>query len=552
MAALLLVLAVALGVRLVNLRWMAGQPISRFQVAWGESDMATHWHWAGRILEGDLLTREPYQPYPSWMQQIAPLETWNRWRGAHALNKAPLYPYLLAGMRALVGDGYGAIGLCHVALGVLDVALVFLLAARYFDGATALAAGLGAALYGPFLLYETLWLRDTLGVTVSLLLVLALGRCMTAAPGPWVLAGIAFAVTLLAREVVAPFGLLVAFWIWQRHRGHPSEIGRAFGAFLLGVAIGLAPLVARNLAAGAPPLALSAIGVENIVYGHAVDSAPAKFKVPAATAEILRAADGHVLATIRGTLATYDGDWMRLVRNEARRTAAVFSALEGSDNVNWYFFAERSPVLAYALRWEVVLALGLVGICLARRRIRGDDCVVLYYLVLSLAALQAVPVMGRYRIVPAAFLLVYAAVTVVTVARGLRSGAWRMPVAAAAASAALVFVSTRLLLAPDVHDRCRPSEYLTEVQVALARRDGDAALGMARRCLECVAAHADAPTMLPEFQGFARDFATLARQLGRDTDAAALLERLSAVYPDDPVLPALRSAARAPEDAPAP
>jgi len=537
-AALLLVLGVALGVRLANVRWMAAQPITEFQYVWGDGDMAMHWQWAGRIAHGDLLSREPY-PLPPWMQAIAPFETWQRWRGGNVFFKAPLYPYALAAVRVVVGEDHRAILLCHVALGVVNVALLYLLASRYFDVPIALTAGLGAALYGPALLNETLLLRDTLGVTMSLLLLLALSRCTTAARGRWLVAGIAFALALLARELVAPFGLCVAFWIWQRFRTPPAVVVHVLGAFALGAALGLVPLVARNLAVGAPPLAVSAIGPEGILYGHAVDGAPAELKVPAAAAEILRAADGSLIAVLRGTLATYGGDWWRLLRNEAARAAAIFSALEGSDNTNWYFYAARSTLLGRALRWEIVLALGLVGLWVARRCVRGDDRIVLYYLGVSLIGLQFTSVVGRYRLVPAAVLSMYAAVTVVTVLRALGARDWRAVAGPALASACIYVASTRLLLVPGVAERCRSTEYLIAAQAAATRQDAGGMYEALNGCLECLVTHADAAVLPPTFAYFARDFLVVAGRLGRTADAAGALERLRAAYPQDPVLPQL-------------
>jgi 4-amino-4-deoxy-L-arabinose transferase-like glycosyltransferase len=545
-AAFLLVLGVACAVRVANLRWMAAQPFSAFQFVWMDSDMATHWEWAGRIVRGDLLTRDPYQPYPPWMQDIAPLETWNRWHGEHVFNKAPLYPYLLAGMRALVGDDYFRIGLCQVALGVLNVALVFLLTLRYFDVATATTAGLGAALYGPPLLYETLLLRDPLAVTVSLLLLLALSRCTTAAPGRWLLAGVAFAVALLGRELVAPFAALVVVWAWQQFRRRRGELWRALGAFAAGTLLGLLPLITRNIAVGASPLALSAIGVEGIIYGHAVGTEPAHLEVPPATAQILQASDGRLFETIRGTLATYGGDWGQLLRNEALRTAAIFSGLEGSDNVSWYYFVDRSWLLAYALRYELVLGLGLVGVWLARRRVRGDDRIVLYYLGLSMAALQFVPVIGRYRLVPATILIVYGAVTVVAIGRAVRDRRWRAAVGPAAASAAIAFVSARLLLVPGVAEWCRANDYLNDAHRALVKQDGPGIYDALRSCVDCITRHADSTVMMPHYGLFVQDLLVLAGQLDRRADAVGVLERLAAAYPSDRAVARLLLQARAP------
>lgn len=539
-AALLgVVLCVAAGVRLAHLRWMAEQPVSSYQFAWSEGDMAAHWEWAGRIAAGDLLGRDPYRPYTEWMRRIAPQETWVRWHGPGVFNKAPLYPYLLAGMRALLPERYAAIGLAHLAIGVLNAALVFALAARLFDLSTACVAGLGAALYGPSLLYESLLLRDPLAVTVSLLLVLALLRSADGAPRPWFVAGLAFALALLGRELVAPFAVLVGLWMWQRYRAERARLWRAGAAFAAGIAVGIAPLVARNLAVGAPPLALSALGVESIVYGHAADSAPAGFVVPSATADILHAAEGRLWPTVIGTLATYEGDWLRLLRNQALRAAAIVAARESADNVNWYLLAGRSPFLGLLPRWEHVLALGLVGVVLSRRRVRADDRIVLYYLALALAGLQLLPVIGRYRLVPAALLWVYGAVTLVVAARALGSRDWRRAGWPVAASAALVAASTSVLLPAGVFERCRPTDFILEAHAARARHDPDGVFGALRACLECAAEHAEGSSLPPELQDFARNYAALGRRHGRATEVAAVLERLARAYPGDPTITAL-------------
>jgi hypothetical protein len=334
--------------------------------------------------------------------------------------------------------------------------------------------------------------------------------------------------------------------MWQRLRGRREQMIGALGAFALGVALGLLPLVARNVAVGAPPFALSAIGVEGIVYGHAVDSAPAAFRVPAATARILHASDGKILPTIRGTLATYEGDWLRFAQNELARAAAIFSALEGADNVNWYYFTRRSRLLAWSLRYEILVGLGLVGIWLARRRIRGDDRIVLYYLAVSLAALQFVPVIGRYRLVAAALLLVYGAVTVVAVVRALRERDWRAAAGPALASAGLIIVSARLLLVPGVAERCRSAEYVNVAQDAAVRQDAEAVYAALRDCVDCLIEHADVDALSPEFHVVAEDFTTMARALERGEEGGAVLSRLAARYVRDPVLPQLVVAVRTP------
>jgi hypothetical protein len=142
-------------------------------------------------------------------------------------------------------------------------------------------------------------------------------------------------------------------------------------------------------------------------------------------------------------------------------------------------------------------------------------------------------------LVPAALLDIYAAVTVVTVVRALRERRWRLALLPAVASACLVVVSARWLLVPGVKERCRPSEYLMSAQLALGRQDTGGVYAALNDCLECVRVHANAPSLPPVFQVFARDFLVLAGRMGRVADATATLRGLRAAYAADPVLPQL-------------
>src|SRR2546428_4872899 len=112
--------------------------------------MAANFEWSGRILRGDVLGRDTPHPYTSWMRDIAPLATWERWWGGKAIfHQAPLHAYALAGMRLLAGDGFWGIGLCQALLGVANVALVFLLAGRRLGRAVPALPALRASPGGP-------------------------------------------------------------------------------------------------------------------------------------------------------------------------------------------------------------------------------------------------------------------------------------------------------------------------------------------------------------------------------------------------------------------
>jgi hypothetical protein len=535
---LLAVVCVAAAIRFLHLQWMADQPIAEYQVTWTECDMATHWEWSTGILGGDLLGRELRQPYLAWMQQIAPRETWERWRGGgRVFFKAPLYAYALAVMRRVGGDGYPWLGFCHLALGVLNCALIFVLANRFFGTIAAVAAGLGAAVYGPFLLYDALYLRDGLLVTVSLLLLWGLARCMDEGRWPWFAAGLLCALALLGRELTLLFVPFVGLWALQRFRPRWRVVAGVLGCFGAGVVVGLAPLVARNVAVGAPPWALSAVGPEGIIYGHAADSWPAGFWMPASAPSILRQADGSASATVRLTLETYGGDWWRLLRNEGARLAAIFASYDAPDDANWYYFADRSRLLRWTIGWEVVVAFGLVGLWIGR----GDrrQRLLQYFLLSCLLGLQYTAVVGRYRLVPAAVLLVYAGVAVEHLVRAAGSRRWTSLAVTTAAVLTMIAVSRQLLPWQGARFRLRPVEFLLAAQVYNTRRQGERVYEELQSGLETAYAGPGQRELPPEYLLIARSFVEVAQASGRGGAGAAVLKRLIRVYDADPHLPRL-------------
>src|SRR5689334_21272040 len=104
---LLLVLALGLGVRLVNIHAMSRSPMAEYQFRAPEADMSLAYEWSGHILRGDLLGREPVHQYTTWMREIAPPATWDRWwGGAQVFHQAPLYAYALAAFRFVAGDHF--------------------------------------------------------------------------------------------------------------------------------------------------------------------------------------------------------------------------------------------------------------------------------------------------------------------------------------------------------------------------------------------------------------------------------------------------------------
>lgn len=532
---LLLVLVFAMAARLANLSVMLRLPVAEYQRTWGEGDMATAWEWSGRIVAGDRLGRDTPHQYTSWMQEIAPRETWERWWGGRGVfHQAPLYAYVLAAMRWVVGDGIWAIGLCHLGLGLVNVCLITLLADRMFGRLAALVAGLGAALYGPFMLFETFLLRDTLAVTTALLLLVMLTGADGARRWHWFAAGAFFALAVLARETTLLFAPFVVLWVVQRFGPRPAVCATVLPSFVVGALVVFLPLVARNLVVGVVPWALSTRGVEAFIAGHAAGGSPFGYALPPAFRSVLEASGGRLGPAIRLTLATYDGHWGQLLAHEVAKLGAVVSRYEAMDNVNWYYFADRSPMLAWSLRWNLVLAFGLVGLWTSERR--GDDRILAYFLLATLAGLMYATVIGRFRLVPAAVLLVYAGGAVAWMVRQVGARHWGAAACAGAAVVALIGLSAGVLAGVESRQRYRAAEFFMAAKYEYEHAERGAALDELRAGLATAYRGPEQRTVPVDYVQLLQPLVVVAYELGRDAEARAELERLAHDYPADPTL----------------
>jgi 4-amino-4-deoxy-L-arabinose transferase-like glycosyltransferase len=533
---LAVVLLLALAFRLANLGALARHPLAEYQVSWAGSDMAVNVRWADGIRGGDFLCRDTVHPFYPFHESMAPRATWERWwGGARVFQQAPLYAYVLAGLRSLGDGGFWAVGLGQLAFGLASVALVFLIAARAFGAGIATVAGIGAAVYGPLVFHEAVWLRDSLAVTTSLLALWALGRAPGAGRAAWLLAGLTLAAALLARETALLFVPLAALWAWQRLAG--ERRGAALAALGLGLALGLLPLVARNLAVEAPALSFSNRALESFVSGHAADSSVTELRMPDSAGEILRAADGSLPRAIGLTLATH-GSVASALRWELGKALGILAGYEPPDNVNWYYFAARSPVLRLAPGFAAVLALGLVGIFLERRRGADERLLRWFLLAAFLGLLYGTPA-ARYRLVAVAVLLVYAAAALAGLAARVRARRFGAAAALALAALALGLGSSRLYADVRARQAQRATEPLLAARTYQRRGQPELALRELRAALAGAWREpgARAPSADP------RELVTLlvriAHRAGRGAEVRPDVDALLAEFPEDPSARAL-------------
>lgn len=412
------IVALAAALRVAHFWALAGSAFPKFPLAFTESDMHAFWQWAQAILAGDWLGRDTYHPYFDWMRQIAAPESWHRWWGGkETFHQAPLYPYLLAVMLAVSGNSPVHVLLVQLLLGTLQVLVVYELGRRLGNRRAGLVAAALAALYGPLIFHQGVMLRDWLPpILEPLALVLALRADETGRGRTWVLAGGAVGAAALTRETALLLVPALGIWLVWRSGRRWRSAARAGALAGLGLGLALAPLVARNAAVGAPPLALSISGGMTFVDQNTAESLALWPSVSLDTkARILRTGDGRTAAVVRETLATYRGDPAALAGKLALRLRAIADPFEIPNNVSFAYGRELSWVLRLAPTFAVLFPLGAAGLLLSLRDWRRHRLLYLYLGATLVNLLVWMP-LGRYRLPLAAALMPYAGMAVVWLA----------------------------------------------------------------------------------------------------------------------------------------
>jgi 4-amino-4-deoxy-L-arabinose transferase-like glycosyltransferase len=401
---LLGILCLALLIRLLHFWMIAGTPLPKHHLMAVEADDYAFFQWAQRIVGGDWLGRDTYHPYFEWMKRVAPLETWYRWWGGKEIfHQAPLYPYLLAGLLQLFRSSVPLALLAQLAIGALQPLVMYRLAALLFDPWVGLAAAALTALYGPFIFYEGLLLRDWLSPMLEPLALLAMLHARKSGRGwQWGVAGGVLGLALLAKETVLLLIPLVLLWlIWDSGRAWRQAV-RAGTWVLIGLLIALSPLFLRNAMVGAPVFALSNRAAEAFAMGNIAALDRAVFS------RILERSEGGLLPAGMETLRTYHGDASRFFGRQLRKLRGMIDPFEIPNNVSFSYGSELSPVLRWSLGYAFVFPLGLAGLILSLKRWRDHSLVFLYGLVV-VAGFVLTSTISRYRLLLVPVLILYGA-----------------------------------------------------------------------------------------------------------------------------------------------
>jgi len=178
-----------------------------------------------------------------------------------------------------------------------------------------------------------------------------------------------------------------------------------------------------------------------------------------------------------------------------------------------------------------VLALGLVGLWTPGKR--DDDRILAYFLLAAVASLMYATVIGRFRLVPAGVLLVYAGGAAVWIARQVAARRWASAAGTGAAVVALVALSANTLGEVETRYRYRAAEFFLAAEHEYQHGERARSLEELRAGFATAYRGPDQRTLPLDYAQLLHPLVVVAHELGRDAEAVAELDRLVRDYPED-------------------
>ncbi len=367
-----------------------------------QTDMHATWEWSERIRAGDLLGRDTYHPGFEWMAAADREAEWaRRWGDIRIFQQEPLYPYWVALLRRGLPDALHTVPLAQLLLGgVLLPLAVYALGRQILATRGALYGAAVAAVFGPGIFYQLALLRDWMvPIGGALVLATAIAAIRRGAPGRLLGVGLLLGLATLLKSTALLWLPVLGWWLWRaRERGTPAPVLVRAAALGLGFALGIAPLVVRNVAVGAPPLALSNRLPEGLIQGNAADAQPVGLGHPPSQDAILHAAGGSSAKVVGEILRGYAADPGAFFRVQGAKLLAAFAPEDLADNFAYDYGRERLPVLRFCPSWGTLLALAAPGLVLLLVRRDARKRWIPGIVVANAVAILLPIALGRYRL----------------------------------------------------------------------------------------------------------------------------------------------------------
>ena len=468
--------------------------------------------------------------YDEWAQRLAAGD----WIGHDVFYQAPLYPYFLGVVYAMAGRNLLLVRIVQALIGASSCVLLARAAGRLFSPRAGVVSGAILALYAPAIFFDGLLQKTVLDVFFVCLALWIISRLRArssleppASLRGWLALGMTMGALSLTRENALVLVVVIVAWALV-------TIRRGAVLFLLGLAIVIAPVVARNSVVGGGFYVTTSQMGPNLYIGNnpRADGTYASLRYGRGAPEYERQDATELAEHALGRhltpaeVSSYWTDraldfvtgqpiaWLGLT---ARKVALLLNRTEVVDTEDQATYADWSTplrILGPIANVGVLVPLAVLGILATWPRRR--ELWVLYALMLAYAAsVVAFYVFARYRFPLVPFLVMFAAAGVTTVTRVARTG---RTVAAIVVTA--VVANWPLLSTDDMR--------------AVTENNLGVALQGERRYGEAQSHYERAIARRPDYAPAYSNLGTVLRAQGRIPDAVRSYERAIRLQPDYP------------------
>jgi tetratricopeptide (TPR) repeat protein len=361
--------------------------------------------------------------YDLWAKAISG----GKWVGDEVFFMGPLYPYFLAVIYKAFGTGLVTVKVIQGLLGGLTAGVTYLLGRTLFGAVAGIAAGFMAAMYVPFIFYDSSILLPVLATLLNILMLYSLyvgllgGRLRM-----FLVAGLLAGLSAAGNASVLAFGPpAVAFLLIYGKESLGMRFRKAL-LFVVGAAVVVTPIMVRNLVVGHDFVPLTSNAGLNFFIGNGERAMGAYVKPEGLdiytdpTGKTIAEADegrslkpSEVSAYWTGrALEFIRGHPVRFLSNLARKVFFFWSVYEVPQIEHLQFERRYSWLLRIpSPSFGIVCPLGILGIILALRR-RKEAYLLLLFILAYSTTIVVFFVVARYRLPMIPALLVFAGYTV--------------------------------------------------------------------------------------------------------------------------------------------
>ncbi len=346
------------------------------------------------------------------------------------------YPFFLALIYKIFGYHVVAVAVIQYLMGAIGTVLIYLLAKRIFNRASAWIAVVLMSGYWYFAFIQSYVFSESLALFLNVAMMAAL-VFLRDSWKKYLLAGTLFALSVLTRPDILLFGLFVLGWFYAQ-KWPVAQSARYYGLFILPVVALITPIMVHNQRTSRSLVLRTQIGA-NFYLGNslkyrgtniylergkqweefiALPLLAQEVRHPLTEAEQNRFFVRETWNTIR----RHPGQWGLLILSKLHAYLTGRDYMRSEDVYFWNHHIRHTVFRFVRTKWIFILAL--VGLACSLKR-RSRDLVLIYLFLLSALFLVFFAYKTRYILPVVPFFILFAGYGVFRLYRMVREKDWR-------------------------------------------------------------------------------------------------------------------------------